>query len=250
MEIPASKKRIKLVVSYDGTAFHGFQVQPGKRTVQGELEKALSELFGTETAVVGCSRTDAGVHAVRFVLHADVPASFPTDRLHFALNTMLPPDVSALGCSDADENFHARFSCLGKTYRYVIHNSPVRSPFFENRAWFLPGELDTGKMADAAGEIVGKHDFAAFMAQGSSVSCTVRTVSECRVERGDGGIISLYVTADGFLYNMVRIIAGTIAEAGKNKLCGSVSDIIGSRDRTRAGMTAPPCGLYLWDVKY
>lgn len=242
-------KRVKLTISYDGTRYHGFQIQNNAITVQGEFESSMSKLFGEEISITGCSRTDAGVHAQNFVLHADIPAFFPTNKIHLALNTFLPDDICVLHGEDVDESFHARYSCVEKTYRYMILNRVVRDPFYRTRAWHFPYHLDIEKMNLAASDIIGEHDFSSFMAQGSPVSSTVRDVRACSVER-EGDVVSVYITANGFLYNMVRIVTGTLAAAGTGKLTESVRDILLSCDRTRAGITAPPQGLYLYEVKY
>lgn len=242
-------KRVKLTISYDGTRFHGFQFQNNAVTVQGEFESSLAKLFGKEIKITGCSRTDAGVHAERFVLHADIPSFFPTNKIHLALNTFLPDDISVLSGEDTDEAFHARYSCVEKTYRYVILNRTVRDPFYVTKAWHFPYVLNVDDMNKAAEDIIGEQDFSSFMAQGSPVSSTIRNVKSCYVER-NGDLVCLYITANGFLYNMVRIVTGTLAAAGTGKLTESVKEIISSHDRTRAGITAPPQGLYLYEVKY
>ncbi len=242
-------KRVKLTISYDGTHYHGFQFQNNAVTVQGEFENSLKKLFGKEIKITGCSRTDAGVHAEKFVLHADIPAFFPANKIHLALNTFLPEDISVLHGEDTDEAFHARYSCTEKTYKYMIVNRAVRDPFYRTKAWHFPYHLDVDAMNKAALDIIGEQDFSSFMAQGSPVSSTVRNVKSCFVEKS-GDLVCLYITANGFLYNMVRIVTGTLTAAGTGKLSESVKDIIASHDRTRAGITAPPQGLYLYEVKY
>ena len=168
--------RVKITLSYDGTNYHGWQIQPNACTVQGELQKALSQLFSTDITVFGCSRTDAGVHAKKFVCHTDLPRPFPLDKLPFAVNSHLPGDIAVKKAEEADPDFHARFSCKGKTYSYRLYNARIRDPFEKHRAGFWPTELDAERMDRFAKELVGTHDFAAFMATGSVVEDTVRTV--------------------------------------------------------------------------
>jgi len=242
-------KRVKLTASYDGTDHHGFQIQNNVPTIQGDIEKAFLKLFDKDIKVFGCSRTDAGVHAINFVLHADIPSFFPTDKLHLALNTFLPDSISIKYGEEVSEDFHARFSCVEKTYRYLIINTKIRDPFYKCRAWHFPYPLNVEIMNNAANDLIGQQDFVSFMAQGSPVSSTVRTIRECHIVR-NGDEVELFITADGFLYNMVRIITGTLAEIGSGKSDISVKKIIEAKDRTKAGITAPPHGLYLYEVKY
>lgn len=243
-------------VKYVGTDFAGFQFQPGKRTVQGELTKAACRLLGEGCRVTGCSRTDSGVHAEGFMLTLERPDGIlpiPPERLPLAMGEYLDKDVALVFAQPVEASFHPRYDAKGKEYRYLIRNEPVDDPFWYHRAWqlrrpFLPDA--TQRMAKAAAFIVGEHDFAAFMAAGSSVTDTVREVFSCRVER-EGALYSLHIAANGFLYNMVRIIAGTLAEVGFGTIAPEcVADIIASRRRDRAGRTAPPDGLYLEHVFY
>lgn len=241
-------------IKYDGTAFHGFQVQPEKRTVQGELCAALSETLGTHVSVTGSSRTDGGVHALGFVARIDAPgASVPPEKLPLAAARFLPSDISITEASECQEDFHPRYDAVSKTYLYRIENEKVRDPFEVARSWFLPRIISHGgidNMKKAAERILGRHDFSAFMSEGSSVTSTERTVTELTVERR-GGVIEVRITADGFLYNMVRIIVGTLAEVGFGRFKpDDVRKIIESRDRKNAGPTAPPEGLYLLKVNY
>lgn len=236
--------RIKITLSYDGTNYHGWQIQPNAITVQGELQRALSELFGEEITVFGCSRTDAGVHAKNFVCHTDLPRAFPLDKLPFAVNSLLPRDIAVKEASDVPDDFHARFSCRGKTYSYRLQNARIRDPFEQYRAGFWPTLLDAERMNQFAKEFIGVHDFAAFMATGSVVEDTVRKIMSFDVKR-EGDIIVFTVCGNGFLYNMVRIMVGTLIYADCGKLDRSITDIIESRDRTLAGITVPPQGLYL-----
>ncbi len=241
--------RAKITLCYDGTDFHGWQIQSNAVTVQGEMQKALRTLFGTVVPLVGCSRTDAGVHAEIFVCHGDLPHPFPLERLPLALNALLPGGISVLGAEEAQEGFHARFSCRGKTYHYRVYNARLRNPFEEKRAYFFPRELSADRMHQSAQSFVGKHDFAAFMATGSEVEDTVREIYEFTVKR-EGNVIDFRVTGNGFLYNMVRILVGTLISEEMGKLSLPISQILSSRDRTLAGITVPPQGLYLEKVYY
>ena len=242
--------RVKITLSYDGTFFHGWQIQPNDRTVQGEVQKALSELFHSNIQVFGCSRTDAGVHAKNFVCHADLPRPFPLDKLPFALNTLLPYDVAIKKAEAVSEDFHARFSCTGKTYSYYLLNTRIRDPFEKHRAGFWPTPLNAERMDVFAKEFIGSHDFAAFMATGSVIEDTVRKIISFDVKR-EGDMITFTVCGNGFLYNMVRILCGTLIAVSEGRIpLDSLDDVIVSGDRSRAGATLPPDGLYLSRVEY
>ena len=241
-------------IKYLGTAFHGFQVQPDKRTVQGELCSALEKVFGAPAKVTGCSRTDAGVHSNEFCLTIECDeATVPVDKLHIAVARFLPEDLSLFYATECDESFHPRYDVVEKEYLYRIINNRIYDPFEYGRAWFLPREIgDSGiqKMRDAARHFIGKHDFSGFMSEGSDVTDTVRNVTALSVET-NGDHIDIRISADGFLYNMVRIIVGTLVEVAHGRIASEdIPDIIASRDRSRAGMTAPPQGLYLNKVIY
>ncbi len=241
--------RVKMTLAYDGTDFHGWQLQSNAVTVQETLQNALKELFDTTVSVSGCSRTDAGVHAKSFVCHFDLPRSFPLDKLPLALNAHLPGSIGVLSAQETAEDFHARFSCRGKTYSYLLHNARLRDPFLENRAYFYPIPLDADRMNRISKAYIGEKDFAAFMATGSQVQDTVRRIEDFSVTR-EGDLITFRVTGNGFLYNMVRIMVGTLILADQNKLDFSLEEIIARKDRTLAGITVPPQGLYLEKVYY
>lgn len=246
-------KNIAMRLAYDGSKYHGWQFQKNGITVQQTLEDALSDITGEEIKVTGCSRTDAGVHALDYVMNFMTDTSIPTDKLPYALNYRLNNDIAALEAWEAEEDFNARFSSKGKRYIYKIWNGRIRNPFFVGYSWFLPYNLDKGKMAEAAACFAGTHDFSAFMAAGGSQKTTVRTIRECSVEfdKENKELITVMVEADAFLYNMVRIITGTIVEAGFGKILPSdIPGIIESCDRRRSGATAPPEGLYLKKVFY
>ena len=241
-------------VKYLGTAFHGFQVQPGLRTVQGELNRALNEAFGLPCKVTGCSRTDAGVHANEFCLTVECDGgTIPPDKLPIAVSRFLPEDLSLFYAKKCDDDFHPRYDVKEKEYLYRIMNSRIYDPFEYGRVWFVGRPItDEGlaRMNAAAKHFIGKHDFATFMSEGSDIEDTVRNVTSLSVER-KGDFVEIRISADGFLYNMVRIIVGTLTEVAFGRFSPEeIPEIISSCDRSRAGMTAPAEGLYLNSVMY
>lgn len=241
-------------IKYLGTDFHGFQVQPELRTVQGELSRALSEVFGEVPRVTGCSRTDAGVHANEFCVKIECDsATVPAEKLPIAVAQFLPVDLSLFYAEECSEEFHPRYDVVSKEYLYRIINRKIYDPFEYGRAWFLPrsvSEVGIERMREAAKYIVGKKDFISFMSEGSDTEDTVREVFYLDIEKC-GEFINIRICADGFLYNMVRIIVGTLIEIAYGRFSPSdVEGIIASRDRRLAGMTAPAEGLYLNKVNY
>ncbi len=254
--------KLLLKIMYDGSAYAGYQAQPCHRTVQGTLTEAVSECLGFQCTVTGCSRTDAGVHALGFCCAVE-PAEqemrsgdwlkIPIGRFHRALSDFLPDDISVCGEAEALGDFHPRYNVKSKEYVYRMYDSPYENPFLRGRAWHLKKSVsDEGisRMRAAGGYIIGKHDFTSFMASGSKITDPVRTVYSLSVDRNDG-IIEIRVSADGFLYNMVRIIVGTLSECAAGKIePHSIADVIDSRDRAKSGRTAPPDGLYLSEVCY
>ena len=267
-------RTVRLRVSYDGTDFFGWQVQPGTRTVQGALQEAIFALTGEHRTVVAAGRTDAGVHALGQVCHFRTHTPAPAHRLGLALRPHLPPDVTVTHGRDVPPSFHSTRDALSKTYRYVILNSREPDPLARRFAWRVRPDargngLNDDAMRSAAAHIEGTHDFACFQSAGSPRPDTVRTVhrltltrsavwpawspapGEEREETAGGPFLFLEATGDGFLYNMVRAIAGTLAEVGIGKRPPeSVRELIAGRDRTAAGPTAPPQGLYLVRVNY
>ncbi|MBR4881982.1 MAG: tRNA pseudouridine(38-40) synthase TruA [Clostridia bacterium] len=246
-------KKIKLNISYIGTAYCGWQVQPNAVSVQQRVQDAVEKAFGKRYPLTGCSRTDSGVHARSFICTVDLDDeanNIPYDRIPLVLNRYLPADIAVKEAEGAEDGFHPRYSCLGKAYEYIFYDSPIRDPFSEGRVAHILPRLDEKRMNEAAAEFIGKQDFRAFMASGSKIEDTVRTIYDCRVSR-DGDMVKIYVSADGFLYNMVRIIAGTLAEVGHGKRTrDGLRCAIDSCDRTNSGQTAPPEGLYLYEVFY
>lgn len=249
-------KKILLTLSYVGTGFSGWQVQPDRpeiRTVMGAVQDGIEAVYHQRYDIKGCSRTDAGVHALRFRCAYSLPdggPDIPVSRIPLALNRQLPDDIAVKSAEYVPDDFHPRYDALWKEYRYIFEDSVSRDPFMHNRCWHVSHRLDTVKMNAAAQAFVGRHDFSGFMAVGSKVTDTCREVLSCGVTR-DGDNAVMTIRADGFLYNMVRIIAGTLAKVSYGAIDGdSLPEIIASRDRTRAGQTAPACGLYLCDVGY
>ena len=254
--------KLLLKVAFDGAGFHGFQAQPSQRTVQGTLTEVMSSLFGEKMNVTGCSRTDAGVHAEGFVVAVEPAAEdskdflkIPVSKFHRAANNVLPRDISVLGAFISyDEDFHPRYSVVSKEYVYRISDSVTPSPFLAGRVFEYGRALSDEAletMNDAASRFIGEHDFTAFMAAGSKITDAVRTVFSAEVKRRDDGMTEFSVSANGFLYNMVRIMAGTLIDAAEGRITpDDVCAVISSRDRSRAGTTLPPDGLYLKNVTY
>ena len=251
--------KLLIKLSYLGKDFFGYQAQKDKRTVQTELNRAAGELFGCDCDITGCSRTDSGVHANCFCAtvnkHGELGLETDIDvhKIPRAMSAHLPEDIAVFDAEWVDDDFHARYDVKYKEYIYKINNSHVRDPFLEGRAWHYPrvlGDEAVKRMNDAAAQYVGTHDFSAFMAQGSNVSTTVRTVVAASVEK-IGNEIIFRIAADGFLYNMVRIMTGTLISVGEGKISpDDMTKIIESKDRSNAGMTAPAHGLYLNKVVY
>ena len=243
-------RNIKLVIQYDGTNYHGWQIQENDVTIQETVENAIKKLTGVRPKLSGCGRTDTGVHAENYVCSFKTESTISCDRLPYAINRFLPDDIVCTAAEDVSSDFDAQKSAVGKTYTYRILNSQYPDVFFKNRAWHYRYNLDIEKMQKAAEAFLGTHDFIGFAAAGFTVKTTVRTIHSIEIEK-EGNIVSIKITGNGFLYNMVRIIAGTLVFAGNGKInWEDMSDIIASCDRKRAGITAPACGLYLTEVFY
>jgi tRNA pseudouridine38-40 synthase len=247
----------RLTIQYDGTDFHGWQIQAGEqRTVQGELEKVLSLLEGTEVHVAGSGRTDAGVHAEGQIASVKLAKNFAPEKLRAAINGNLWQDLRVLNVEQADEDFHARFSAKGKTYVYRVLNAPVLSPFWARYAHHETRPLDVARMNEAARLFLGEHDWTAFSSAQADAEHKIRTVTEFTVEsrwdaRANAAIIELRISADGFLRYMVRSIVGTMLEVGRGeKDFDTILAAIISGDRNLAGATAPAKGLTLLKVYY
>ncbi len=244
-------RNIKLLIMYDGTAYHGWQMQKNLITVQECVETALSKIFGEERVIVhGCSRTDAGVHARGYVCSFNTEARIPAEKIPFALNTCLPPDIRALKARDMDMDFHAQFDAVSKIYTYSVLNAPHGDAFLHNRVWHYPQKIDMEKVKYAACVLEGTHDFRTFMSQDETKRNYEKTMYSLKAEK-EGDIITFTLHADGYLYNMVRIICGTLVFMGSGILnYKDMPDVLASLERKRAGMTAPPQGLVLERVFY
>ena len=239
-----------LTLMYDGRAFHGWQVQKNAPTVQQCLQDAIEQILSVRENVTGCSRTDSGVHANMFCCNVRTDKVGDIKTFKKSLNAVLPDSVAVTDIAVADDDFHARYSCKMKEYEYLIYNADYISPFYVGRALHYPYNLDVELINRNAQSFVGTHDFSAFCASGSSVEDKTRTVKYISFEK-NGDIASLKICADGFLYNMVRIIVGTLLDINSHKIAdGSIPSIIDSKDRANAGFTADGCGLYLNKVFY
>lgn len=244
-------RHIRIIVEYDGTDLCGWQRQANGPTVQAHLEDALAKLLGHTTAVTGASRTDAGVHARGQVATFRTARTIPLYGIRRALNTLLPYGIAIRDAAEVPDDFHARFSASGKHYRYTLLVRPDRAPRWHDRAWHHPEPLSIEAMAQAATTLVGEHDFAAFRAVGCSAATTVRRLDAIAITQPEPEVIAVDVRGNAFLRNMVRILVGTLVEVGGGRRSPSqVAEIIASRDRTRAGMTAPAHGLELMEVHY
>lgn len=243
-------RNLLLTISFDGTAYHGWQVQENAVTVQQTLQDAMEHICSKRDNVVGCSRTDAGVHANMYCCNIRTESAVDCNKLVGALNAVLPRDIAALGCKEVDFDFHARYDCKSKEYIYKIWNSPNKNPFFYNYSLHYKYPLDEKFLSEQAKAFIGTHYFDAFCAAGSSVEDTERTVMNACVER-EGDMVIFRVEADGFLYNMVRIMTGTLIDISRKKIpADSIEQIILSKNRSAAGYTAPAHGLYLNKIHY
>lgn len=243
-------RNLLLTISYKGTNYHGFQVQKNADTVCETLQNAMEVLLKERPDVKGCSRTDSGVHANMFCVNFHTENEMDCEHIRHSLDALLPDDIAVKDCREVPEDFHARYSCKGKRYIYKIWNAPYMSPFLKGMALHYPKELDADFLDAICTDFVGKHDFSAFAgAQNEQEDCR-REIFYCSVEREDD-LVTFSVTGDGFLYNMVRIMVGTLLEINEGKIePDALPEIIESGDRTKAGRTAPPEGLYLDYVIY
>lgn len=244
-------QRYKCIISYDGSGFSGYQVQPNKRTVQLELEAVLAKMHkGTSVKVSGSGRTDAGVHALGQVIHFDSPLPITENRWEIALNSMLPEDISVLSVEKVADDFHSRFAAKGKEYRYRLHLSAKRDPFQRKFAYRYPYPLNLEAMKEASKYFLGTHDFTSFCSAKTEVEDKVRTIQSIDFLL-EGDQLTIRFVGNGFLYNMVRILVGTILEVGAgDRLPEDIPAILEKKDRRLAGKTAPAHGLYLWEVFY
>ena len=262
-------RNVRLTLAYDGTGYVGWQVQPNGPSVQAAVETAIEQLTGTPARVVSAGRTDSGVHAVGQVANFSIDSNIPAGNIRSGLQHFLPHDIVVIEAIDVDESFHATWSAVSKWYRYVIHNRRVANPFTRRYAWQVEVPLDTAAMHEAARSLVGTHDFRVFETQSPNRATSVRTITRLDVDRHadgmlwslspspdvvpdpDGPYVWIDIVADGFLYNMVRAITGTLVRVGRGDWTAEdVARIIEHGDRTDAGETAPACGLHLVRVEY
>lgn len=242
--------RVLLKVAYDGTEYSGWQIQPNAETVEGVLTETVSRFFGREIKLTGASRTDAGVHAFGNVAVFDIDTKMPAEKIAYALNTYLPKDIRIQKSAVVPDNFHPRKWNCRKTYEYRIYNDTFENPLFSRYSHFYYGKLDIESMKKAAEAFVGEHDFSSFCAADTQALSKIRTIYSAEIEQNDK-LISFRVTGNGFLYNMVRILSGTLILAGAGKIIPSdISEILEARDRSKAGPTAPAEGLVLVQIEY
>ena len=245
-----AERKFKLTIHYDGTAYHGWARQPGMPTIQRTIEAAFEKLTGHTVEVIGSSRTDAGVHALGQVGHAVLDnCPIPTENFQHALNNLLPDDIFIADVQEVPNDFDAISDTVEKRYDYLINTNPIR-PVLTRNQWHRPGQLDAGKMSTAAEQLIGKHDFKSFASAADQRESSVRTITLCQVEQ-DGDVIKISVAADGFLYNMVRNIVGTLVEIGRGRWQPEhIEEILAAKDRNAAGPIAPACGLCLMKIDY
>ncbi len=243
-------RRIMLVLAYDGSDFYGYQVQNQERTVQKVVEDAIYKLTGEKAKSVASGRTDSGVHAEGQVVHFDTNSTIPGGKFKDALNSLLDKDVRVLKSKEVNSTFHARYSAKSKVYKYVIYTGEVESPLSSRYATYYPYKIDYEKIADAIKEIVGTHDFKCFLASGSQVQNTVRIIDYIKVSKR-GKFVTFTVKGNGFLYNMVRIMVGTLLEISQGRLTvNDLKNAIELKNRKLVGKTMPPNGLRLYKVYY
>lgn len=242
--------RVFLRVAYDGTAYSGWQLQPNAVTVEAKLKLAIEQLFNKEIEIIGASRTDAGVHAFGNVAVFDVETHMPAEKISYALNQRLPEDIRVVESKEAESDFHPRHCDCIKTYEYKIYNDKFENPLYRLYSHFYYGMLDIEEMKAACKYFIGEHDFSSFCSAGSQVKSKVRTIYSLDISKQDK-LLTIRITGNGFLYNMVRIIAGTLLRVGQGMLASrEIPSIIEARDRNAAGPTAPARGLALVEIKY
>lgn len=243
-------RNIKLTIEYDGTNYNGWQRQKSGIGVEQVVEKAIKKVVHEEIELYGASRTDSGVHALGQVANFKTNSVMPIEKIPFALNSILPGDIVIRNAQEVSDDFHSRFSTTGKKYRYTILNDRYRSAFSRTTSYFVPSELDFEAMKKSCKYFIGTHDFDAFKSSGSSFKTTVRTIYSAELVKNEN-YIEFYISGGGFLYNMVRIIVGTLLNVGRGKIMPEeIEEIIQSKDRKRSGKTAPAHGLCLMEVYY
>ena len=244
-------RNIKLIIEYDGKDFNGWQKQPNKLNIQGEIEKAIERITGEKVDLMASGRTDAGVHAIGQVANFKTNSNIPIEKIPIALNTNLKKSIIIKSAEEVEERFHSRLNCKRKTYRYIINNSKYGTAIYRNLETHIPMKLNIQKMQEAVKYFEGEHDFKAFKASGTSSKSSVRTIYKAEVIQKENEKIYIELTGSGFLYNMVRIISGTLVDVGLGKIGPEeIKNIIKSQKRENAGKTLPPQGLYLVKVEY
>ena len=243
-------RNIKIVIEYQGKGFNGWQKQPDKLNIQGEIERAIADITGEDVDLIASGRTDAGVHSLGQTANFKINSEFPIEKFPIALNSKLKNSIRILSAEEMPERFHSRYSVKSKKYRYIINNSRYGSAIYRELEFHIPQKLNVKKMKEAVKFFEGEHDFSGFKASGTSSKNSVRIIYEAEVIE-DGDRIKIELTGSGFLYNMVRIIAGTLVDVGMEKIAPEdITKIINSKDRKQAGKTLPPHGLYLVEVMY
>ncbi len=244
-------RNIKLIIEYDGKEFNGWQKQPNKLNIQGEIEKAIERVTGEKVDLTASGRTDSGVHAIGQVANFKTNSTIPVEKIPIALNANLKKAIVIKSAEEVDERFHSRLNCKKKTYRYIINNSKYGTAIYRNLETHIPMKLDISKMQEAVKYFEGEHDFKAFKASGTSSKSSVRIIYKAEVIEAENERIYIELTGNGFLYNMVRIISGTLVDVGLGKLePKEIETIIHDKKRENAGKTLPPQGLYLVKVEY
>ena len=243
-------RNIKLTIEYDGKDFNGWQKQPNKLNIQGEIERAIEEITGESINLIASGRTDAGVHSLGQVANFKTSSNIPLEKIPIAINTKLKRSIRIINAEEVNENFHSRYSCKKKTYKYIINNSENGTAVYRNLQYNFSQKLNEIRMNEAMQYFMGEHDFRGFKASGTSSKSSVRKIYSGSVNR-EKDLIIIQITGNGFLYNMVRIIAGTLVEVGLGKIKPEeIEKIIDTGDRQKAGKTLPPQGLYLVSVDY
>ena len=243
-------RNIKLTIEYDGKDFNGWQKQPNKLNIQGEIERAIESITGEKVELIASGRTDAGVHAMGQVANFKTSSNISIEKIPIAINSQVKNSIRIQNAEEVDEKFHSRYNCKKKTYRYVIDNSKYGSAIYRNISYHIPMKLNVDEMKKAIKYFEGEHDFKAFKSSGTSSKSSVRTIYNANIVI-EGTSIGIDLTGNGFLYNMVRIIVGTLVDVGLGKIkADDIPEIIESKDRTKAGKTLPPQGLMLLSVEY
>lgn len=243
-------RNIKLIIEYDGKDFNGWQKQPNKLNIQGEIEKAIQNVTGEEVELIGSGRTDAGVNAIAQVANFKTENKIETYKIPYALNSQLKKSIRIQSAEEVDEKFHSRYACKKKTYQYTINNTEQGTAIFRNMQYHFSTKLDDAKMNEAIKYLIGEHDFKSFKASGTSNKSSVRKIFDAKVWR-EGNLVKIQLTGNGFLYNMIRIISGTLVDVGIGKIePEQVKQILEDQDRNSAGKTLPACGLCLMNVEY